>query len=419
MTARATSPKDAILHSKMKRPRIAFSLRDSWQVISTIIIVGAGIYLLLFSQLGSLLPAYSQAEVDAANASRNLSTIVHDPVNAPHKLAVFGYTYITDDRLLATRLASATFAVGTLALFYLAARHWHARRTAFLATILFATSGWFLLAGRMGTPDIMLPFAVLAFAVCGYWIAHNKRMQLGVLVSCIAAAALLYVPGVVLLLAIGVLLRVRKDIKRMFIYLHTWQRLVSLAIIIIGVILPIVALSIRNTDAIITLLGLPTDMLPIIDIMRNFGQSLISFFVYAPAQADMHLGHLPLLDIFTSVLVILGMYYYVKFRKLDRSKFLLAFFIIGLLLSSLGGQIHDTILLPVLYMLAASGLALLLAQWLTVFPKNPLARSIGVSLMVIAVSVSAFYNLRMYFVAWPSTPATKQSYNQTHENLLQ
>lgn len=403
----------------MKRPRIAFSLRDYWQVISTILIVGAGVYLLLFSQLNSLLPAYSEAEVATANASRSLSTIAEDPINVPYKLTVFAYTYITDDRLLSTRLASATFATITLALFYLAVRHWHARRTAFLAIILFACSGWFLHTGRFGTPDIMLPLAVLAFAICGYWIASNKRSQLGFLVTCLSAAALLYTPGVLLFLLIIPLLRGRKDFRRIFIYLRPWQQLSCLAILLLGVIAPLLFMLSRNYETGITFLGLPTDWLPVLDIARNAGQTLLSLFIYMPAQSETHLGNLPLLDILTSVLVILGTYYYIKVRSLDRSKFLLAFLLLGIILSSLGGPVSAPILLPIVYIIAASGLALLLSQWLTVFPKNPLARGVGITLIAVAVSVSAFYNLRMYFVAWPLTPETKQSYSRTHENLLQ
>lgn len=403
----------------MKRPRIAFSLRDYWQIISTVLIVGAGIYLLLFSQLGSLLPAYSDAEVATANASRSLGAIADDPVNAPYKLTVFTYTYITDNRLLATRLASATFATITIALFYLAVRHWHARRTAFLATILFACAGWFLHTGRFGTPDIMLPLSVLVLAICGYWIASNKRSQLGFFVASLSAAALLYTPSVLLLLLVVPLLRGRKDYRRIFVYLKPWQQIACLSILLLGVVAPLAVMLSRNYETGITLLGLPTDWLPALDIARNAGQTLLSLFIYAPEQPATHLGNLPLLDVLTSVLVVLGMYYYIKVRSLARAKFLLAFLLIGVVLSSLGGPVSAAILLPVIYIIAASGLALLLAQWLTVFPKNPLARGVGITLIAVAVSVSAFYNLRMYFVAWPLTPETKQSYSRTHENLVQ
>jgi hypothetical protein len=52
--------------------------------------------------------------------------------------------------------------------------------------------------------------------------------------------------------------------------------------------------------------------------------------------------------------------------------------------------------------------ALLLQQWFTVFPRNPLARLIGVLMVSLLVVLSAYYNTRHYFVAWPKNSQTEQ-----------
>src|SRR4051812_26315699 len=122
----------------MKKIHVRVELGWGWQIISTAVIVGSLIALLLFSKLHTLLPAYSQTEINSARSSQHLKDAVNNPVYAPYKLTVFTFSYITTDPLLATRLAAASFGTATLVLFYVGMRNWYRRRIAFLATVLFA-----------------------------------------------------------------------------------------------------------------------------------------------------------------------------------------------------------------------------------------------------------------------------------------
>ena len=83
---------------------------------------------------------------------------------------------------------------------------------------------------------------------------------------------------------------------------------------------------------------------------------------------------------------------------------------IGTILIGLGGPVGLSMLVPVLFLLAAAGLHSLLQSWLRVFPTNPIARNLGVSLVILAVAVSCTYNLRSYFVAWPHNATTQATF---------
>ncbi len=65
------------------------------------------------------------------------------------------------------------------------------------------------------------------------------------------------------------------------------------------------------------------------------------------------------------------------------------------------------LLIPVLYIVMANGIAYMLQSWFTVFPRNPVARTLGVVLLTIVVVVSCSYQLQRYFIAWPAAEATK------------
>ena len=121
---------------------------------------------------------------------------------------------------------------------------------------------------------------------------------------------------------------------------------------------------------------------------------------------------MPILDIFTSVMVVLGIYnFYVNERKLDRVRFLVGTISLACILIALGGSVGIEILIPFVYLLAASGIAYLMNQWFVVFPSNPIARFSAWTMIILIVSTAAFYNLQSYFVAWAKAPVTKAYYS--------
>lgn len=393
------------------------SLSKSWQFLSTTVIVGAALSLLLVSHLETLLPGYSQAEIASAQ-SIGTSEIINDPINAPYKVTALVINKVLDDPLLSTRLSAVVFGVLTLGLFYIGVRYWHSARTAFLATVLFACSAWFLHIARFGTAEILLPFSILLLAVSSYWIATAEHTKFSYFAALLAIGLSVYTPGMIWFIALGILLR-RKDIRLLRRRLSTPYQIALYIALLVLVLAPLAYSVLKHPDIIASLLGLPDTWPSIIQIIKNLLTLPIHVFIWSPENPQTSLSTLPLSDGLAGILFPLGIYYYFKFRSLARAKLLGICLIIAALLISLEGPVTSALLLPLVYIVVAGGIALLLGQWLTVFPRNPFAKSIGIILLTVAVAMSCIYNLRAYFIAWPNNSATKAEFAKTSENLVQ
>ena len=84
---------------------------------------------------------------------------------------------------------------------------------------------------------------------------------------------------------------------------------------------------------------------------------------------------------------------------------------IGWLIGGGFGAVDIAIFLPLLYIFIGGGLSFLLIQWLHVFPRNPIARMIGISMLSALVVLIAAYHLNRYFIAWPLSPQTKAAFS--------
>ncbi len=105
-------------------------------------------------------------------------------------------------------------------------------------------------------------------------------------------------------------------------------------------------------------------------------------------------------------MALLGTISLVKDHKLDRSRMMLATTLVSVGLIAFGGLDKLVILIPTIYILASLGIAHMINSWLDVFPRNPLARNVGVGIICTVVAFTSFYHLNRYFVAWPNTPET-------------
>ncbi len=362
-------------------------------------------FLLLF-QLHSLVPGLSKGEINALQQSRDWHTILNAPVNAPHK--VLGLTLAKLDMLnpFALRGVSVFIALLAVAAFYYVLARWHTSRIALLGTTLLVTSSWFLHYARIATPDILLPTALLLALVYGTWIRQTNKSDVAVITGFVLAATLLYLPGFIWFVLLGAFWQ-RKAVTK-----HLRQsRITSVYIaIVLGAVLvvPLSYAVYHNPEQLNALAGFPTRLPTLTTYAMNLLEIPVQLFLRGAANNELALGRLPLLDIFTTAMSFLGIYAYFYRRKLDRTKMLIGTTVMGSLLIALEGPVTIILLLPILYILAAAGMTLMLQQWFTVFPRNPLANVIGTSLISIAVILTAFYHVNHYYIAWPNAPETKR-----------
>jgi hypothetical protein len=364
-------------------------------------------WLLYFHRLGTLLPGYSTTERATMLASSNWHYIANNPVNAPYKILVWLFTAVAHHGALMTRAVSACFGILAVAAFFIIIRPWYGFRIAFLGTLLFATSAGLLHTARLGTPLILQMSLLAVLFTAGWYRRSHHRAFVGYVVLGVSAI-LWYVPGMLWFELIGVALVWRS----LWGQLHRTKPLHiagSLATFVV-ILAPLIVASIHDPHVALSAAGLPQHL----GTLKHFGMNLLhnalGIGIYSNSSQLLTVGHVPLLGVAERVLAALGLYAYLRHNRSVRTWFIAGTAVISLLLMSLGGSVGFAMLLPLLYLLVVHGLDHFLGRWLTVFPRNPIARSVGVGVVCAMLFFSVLYQVRVYFVAWPHNPTTQAAF---------
>lgn len=378
-------------------------LATYWQpaLLYGLLIAGCGG--LLWWKLGSLVGGYSPSEAIALQASTNWRHIFENPINAPFTLVAHALQYLGEHSLFLMRATATIFGLATLTVFYWLVRHWHGERAAIFGTILFGCSAWFLHTARLGTPDVAL-FGLLALAAGTVWIKRtDNRFVLFLLF--LFAAGLLYVPGMIWFIALGVIWQ-WKAIDRIF---RRHLGVVTLgAFGLLAVLAPLGRAIYKSPETAKVIAGLPAHGWPQpFEVLQRLADIPLALFIRSPLQPEHWLARLPVLDFFCMVMFGLGLWVFIKNFRLIRTHLMVVALIVGTVLISLGGLVSLSMIIPFVYVAVAAGVGFLLDRWYAVFPRNVIAQGVGIGLVTLAVVVSCWYGLRHYFIAWPAAPATQ------------
>lgn len=365
----------------------------------------------LFSiKIGSTPPGVSNAEIDFINQSSSTTQIIENPVNAPMKLPILALKNLDVEKIAAFRLVSAFYGIVSVIVFYFYVRAKQTRRVTMMASILFATSSWMLHTSRLALPIVLLPLGIIMLLYM--FKEREQKRKITPLLAGIYLGFLAYIPG---LLIVSLPLLILSHLQDRKIDSHRYSRFLNGTVglaLFAAITMPLFLAMFKGTASAYTTLGIPAVFEPV-EWLRQLVSIPVYLFARGPLQPAQNLAQLPLLDVFSSILVILGLYaFFAKIKDKSTSR-LVAVGISTIILASINDLVMLPILLPVFFVFIASGLALLLQQWFTVFPNNPLARNIGVIIVIISVSIISGYHIRRYFVAWDKSPATHAEFNNS------
>jgi len=355
-----------------------------------------------------LLPGYASTEVQNYQDSLTWQQIAHNPLDLPYKTAILLLSVLGYHHLVAARAVAASFGVLTVVIFFCIARAWYGLRVGFMGTVLFATSAGFLHLARLGSPQI-LQMGILALFGVLLWHRRSPRGHpyLTYLVA-LTFGLLCYVPGMIWfeLLAIGLMYRRG---------LHHWQESTVLQRIIVTaipliLIAPLAVATVMRPGLAFSLLGLPNSLHNLTYFGGHLLDAVLSIGVRSDGSSLLWVGHSPLLNAVELVLAALGIYYYVYQKRSLRSLLLCLGLVMSLVLVGLHSGVGIATVVPLLYLLITCGLNHFLNEWLTVFPRNPIARVTGIVVICLMLFFSAFYQMRSYFVAWPHNTETHQRF---------
>ena len=366
--------------------------------------------LLLVYRLKYLVPGFSPFEKSAVIASRSIKVMLENPLYLPHKVMQYIVAKLAHHGFIAMRGVSVIVALAVVALFFYSVRKWFGFRIAVITTILLTVSSWFLSVSRLASPDIMT-LSLIAIVAIASWLPHHKHTNIAVGLGAAMVTWLLYIPGMIWFLLIGLIWRRKKVIA----LVKDQKPLSIIAVMILVIIIaPLVIGLATDMTLLKSYLLIPAEPLQaLLHVPKNMLLIPVHIFIRGEGNPLYQVGNLPLLDFMTTILVLLGIFNTVQNeRRLDRLKFLFGGIVVISLMISLQSGFPMVALIPFIYLLAASGVSYLNNQWFKVFPLNPIAKGIAVSLASVAIAAVGFYHLNYYFVAWPQVPTTKQIYSE-------
>lgn len=380
--------------------RVAESYRLEF-IVAVCVLLTAILYNL---HLGSLPPHMSNDELLTFQNNKSLSNILHSLLNAPYNFIDYAILHTFGIHTLRNaRITSVIYAVLAIFMFFCIMIKWHGKRTAWMATILFATSSWLLHIGRLGTANILWINISLTLILLGTWLVKTERSGTAIITLSVILGLMLFIPASIWFV-IAFIIVTSKTVLDHFQNAMPWQRLASIALILFFIATLVFSLY-RSPDSVRIWLGLPQVFPSYISMLKLWLSSIILYpFFRGPAVPEIWLGHTPILDVFTATMYLIGAHFYFTHYRNLRTRLLGIFILAGSVLTALNGPMAMSFIVPVYYLIAATGITFMLHQWMTVFPKNPIARFVGVTLITVAISSTVGYHLVSYFVAWQHNP---------------
>lgn len=382
-----------------------------WREVISFIVISFIAFLALSTQINHLVPGQNRFETTTLSSLQKIPEPWFRAVNAPYMVPAYLTGKIIDNPLHGARITSAIFGLLSVALFFLLIKLWFNNRIATVGSLLFLTSSWFLHASHQATPFILMVFSLLAlFTPLAWFLRTKKHKNLAFVLFAIALSLSTYVPYIPWVVAITMTVLVIKENKAL-LKLNSWVIIFS-AVIYFALLSPLFISLASHPGQIKELLGLSSQLPTINQYLANIYHGGLMISIKSIPLPEIHLGNLPLLDLFSSAMLFLGLYYYLKRMPKRRSLIILSSLLLLILILALSPnyQLWNVVLLPLIFMCIIAGIVELLNQWFSYFPRNPLARNVGVAIVVIAIGFTCFYHLERYFIAWPNSSDTKSVY---------
>jgi len=133
-------------------------------------------------------------------------------------------------------------------------------------------------------------------------------------------------------------------------------------------------------------------------------------FIKTPSQQNLIVGEIPLLSIVQIACLVFGIF---AMWRAVRSKTIALSAAVVFAVVAAGINKDITLLalaLPSIGIFTSAGLRYLYIEWRSVFPFNPVAKTMALTLMAVVVATHVLYGVRYSLVAWPNTETTKQAY---------
>jgi 4-amino-4-deoxy-L-arabinose transferase-like glycosyltransferase len=383
----------------------------NWRSMLVATLLGLGLVALLFPQPTVIQNSLNIYEVPIVSKINDYDNPWYRAVGAPFLVPSIVLNSFIENAPNSARIISGFFIFATIILFYKLIKAWFNQRMAIIAAALLATNSLMLNTARQATLWAASLFITVAVFYCLNLFLRSKDNKFWAFLAFVAsismAAYLPYGLWIIAIATMGLFIYGKKKLKKI-----SRKQLILAGSLYIVLLMPLLISLMGAPGQLKELLGIYGGFIGFKEFIYHLAYQITGIYLYAQLNPVTWVGNLPILDIFTAALSLLGVYYFIRrFRHrrsiLIFSAFTILFVTVGLSINYLNNQ---SLFLPLLYIFFIAGLIELMKRWFTIFPRNPLMRTIGVSLVVMAIAFSVFFQLERYYVAWSNSPTTKTVY---------
>ncbi|HEX5796870.1 MAG TPA: hypothetical protein VFX86_00590 [Candidatus Saccharimonadales bacterium] len=322
----------------------------------------------------------------------------------PMKLLLIGLAKLHLAGQLEARLLSVAVLLFSLFCFYKLVARWINKRTAVLTLLAYASSTWLLLQARQDGVAVLAAALVPVLLYCGSLVLRTNSLAITV-IGAILLAQLLFVPGAVWLFLIAAsiglyYLKEKKSIKNIIL-----PAVLFMSVIVSYMALVINYLSLDSSTQLIKLAGAEVGSLPSLGTMKaTLAELPGQLFINGINDYSIWLYKTPIIDFVSAIFLLAGLVYLIRTKSHPvGKKIIFSSIILAILLIAVNGITYISVLLPLIYIIIAVGIAYLIEQWMSIFPNNPLARLLGIAIILLGMFLICSYHTERYFIGWPET----------------
>jgi len=374
-------------------------------LLGILLIVSSSLFIL---KVASQPVGLSPAESTTIHQSQSFSGILHDPINAPHNLLIYLINRIGLSGGTWLRLPSVIFALIIIFSFYRIAKGLFGTSIGILGTLLFLSTPLFLVFARQASPEIMIFSIATILATYAWFVKPKGKTSIGLISLAAVSALFIYTPGIFIWLvgaAIAARNQILEEVRKVSPVV-----VIAAAFLFIILCLPLLFFVIDRPQDAKELLLVPASFPAVSDIFKNAGWMVSAVFIKTPSQHNLIVGEIPLLSIVQIACLVFGIF---AMWRAARSKTIALSAAVVFAVVAAGINKDITLLalaLPSIGIFTSAGLRYLYIEWRSVFPFNPVAKTMALTLMAVVVATNVLYGVRYSLVAWPNTETTKQAY---------
>lgn len=377
-------------------------------------IIGYALFLailagLLVLQIKTIPQGLSDAEINSVVQSAQVqlskdTRVIDLPYHLLQKISVafLGLTALSVK--LPSIIIAALSGIGLLLLL----KRWFKPNVALISALLAVTSSIFLIAGRTGTPDIMVIFWSTYILLLATLITQEAKGQyvwkifIGLFIG-----LSLYTPLSVYVLGAALVAGLVHPHARYTLKRYGGPQLAGAAVLFIAAIIPLAIGAWHSPQIIYELIGVSKN----ITSASEYAKSLGSVFIQLADFTNPKIGETiqPAFTLASLVLILLGVLRALIDNYATRTYALLIWSVIIIPVIAFHADHIVGLYVPAMLFMAI-GIETLIREWYSLFPRNPYARLTGLLPLIVLIAGVWYYNYTTYFIGYRHSPEASMIY---------